>query len=688
MKKFLSLFLVLAMTLSMLTIPTFAEGEGTPTLPTPQHVMDIPTGATTVTYNEVEYQVITTVEQFFAIATGSNYILANDLDFSAAGTLGGNKISAAKGNFILEGNGFALNNLTISNSSAGNGLFGQPQAGTKTTVRNLTVNVGGELKNNSTGVLFGTSAGDAAGSVLIENVTINCNDLAYNGTSTGQAAAVFFAKPRMPVTLKGCVLAGSFSSNSPTTGQGLSGFTGRLDNVNSDVTFENCHSTANISFTNASAGSTGVFVGYIQAEAEVSFKDCSISGNVSIKGGKSGGFVGYAKAGKFTFTDCTAKGTYSFAGTQAAAFFGQIETASGVTFKGCDFDGNIVCAANDSVGPYVGMLYKEGATLSFTDCTSSGTFVQTCKYNASYYRGWATGFVSCAGVAAATVSFDSCSTDMLLMGYANAAGFVASTKNASAQMAYNFNNCTSNVTILSGNAAGAFVAEDFGAVDYNISGCVDNSTIIAASNYSLNSYMDEVNGTVKTYDKASGELAYKLAEAQKAAGVAADYYYGQTVGTDVSPYVGGATVNAVATTYAGTVYSNTATGTETVASNSGNAKAYFQTATAGENLLKTRVIVAMSKANLDKIAAMEIKVTFTLADTTTKTLTLNKWDVDCYYSVYADNKIAEAEDGCVLLAITVKDIPTDQWAGTEGTVAITMTATDADGNVLPEYTLA
>jgi len=118
MKKFLSLFLVLAMTLSMLTIPTFAE-DPAPTLPTPQHVLDIAdsvAAGATVQYNGEDYTVIRDAAGIQAMVADKNYILAQDIDFTGV-TVNSSYVTAT-GGYVLEGNGFTWKNVAFVSSAA------------------------------------------------------------------------------------------------------------------------------------------------------------------------------------------------------------------------------------------------------------------------------------------------------------------------------------------------------------------------------------------------------------------------------------------------------------------------------------------------------------------------------------------------------------------------------------------
>ena len=142
MKKFLSLFLVLTMVLSMLTLPTFAEGEPDPLVGTPTTApvysftpVPIDKGTTEVDYKGKTYKVVWTYEDFLGMTATDGeayYILGDDIDFTGfdstkhtfgtftsteksyntaeAGAIRG----VANAKFHLEGNGKKIENLVCN----------------------------------------------------------------------------------------------------------------------------------------------------------------------------------------------------------------------------------------------------------------------------------------------------------------------------------------------------------------------------------------------------------------------------------------------------------------------------------------------------------------------------------------------------------------------------------------------
>ena len=314
MKKFLSLFLVLTMVLSMLTLPTFAEtvgdAAGTPTPTTSVLVKDIANDAVTVDHEGVTYTVVRDLAGLKKIGAGGKYILANDIDCGSsalgAGTI---PLDDNSTDFTLEGNGHTIT-VKVDINGGGKGLFGTiPKKAIAIVIRNITFNVSGQLRNNSTGVLFGTANNHAESSVKFEKVIMNCNDLkytsvyqngVYHATANGkdeywqgmQGAGLFYAKVRSAATFTDCLLTGSFTSTSNSNEMGVGGFVGLIDcSQTVDVKFTRCKA-ANGSFTttNNQSSANGVFVGKMNSgTVTLKFDDCEIASDykVQIVGGGS-----------------------------------------------------------------------------------------------------------------------------------------------------------------------------------------------------------------------------------------------------------------------------------------------------------------------------------------------------------------------------------------------------------------
>ena len=154
------------------------------------------------------------------------------------------------------------------------------------------------------------------------------------------------------------------------------------------------------------------------------------------------------------------------------------------------------------------------------------------------------------------------------------------------------------------------------------------------------------------------------------------------------PAVGGPAVYRFVTNKVGTLYSNTENYVYTLDCTEAP-KAFKQYTTPDENdQINARVIIAVSEAKLAEINNVTITLTFKTGEEVVKTKTFGKGGIDSYYAVYAGDQIAQAADGYVLVAVTVTGIPTAEWNNETGTVSVSMAAFDANGDAMPEYTLA
>ncbi len=641
MKRILAIILTLAMLSAMLTVPTFAVDVNPQSS---EHPVEIPaqgqTGRTevrngkiydVVTYNGINYLVVRTVDQFLAMddagtvgteyspAYSANFILASDLDFSG--------VNLAPYNST---NPYQV--AVIRGADEGGGVF---------KLHNFFLEGNGYSLNNMT-LNFGIQGAGLFPSATWRTHTIN--NLTINATCNFTAD-------------KCGVLFGYTANGVQSNGE----FNGAVITVNGVTLNANYNATGN---------QCGGFVGHSQMGLR--FFNCNLNGDFTFAGGKSGGFVGYVTQYYMdvVFTMCNATGNYCFTnGTQCAVYVGMIENQwlpIGVYWSGCTADVDILKIAEDSIGIYVGMMWTYEGILQLSDCTSSGTYIDISENRKG--RGWATAFISCVGGGRpAEVLFYNCDTDMLIMSELDIGGYVASTKSDS-QVRFFFDyGCDNNAKILCGSFGKAWVCDIWdGGMVFDANSTAKNSVVISSL----------------THDPYNGELAYALAEAQKEYGIPEEYYFGQTIGVDARAKIGGDVVYKVDPLKSDAFYSNDIKGVDVIKAEVGNATAYTQVAQNGDKLLN-RIIITVNEEKLASVANLEITLDYTLKDGTTKTFKLNNHQVDCYYSVYAGDMVAESEEGFVLLAITVKNIPAAQWDGES--VVVSMIATDAEGNYLPEY---
>lgn len=161
--------------------------QSTPEVPSNNGVVS---GANDVKYTQLTeeqaiaqgYTVIKSASDFMNINNNlsGKYILMNDIDFSGISNMtpiGGSEAFSG----ILEGNGFAIRNLTISNSSSMNtGLFGR--------LENAKISNLGIINSNITSTYSDGSAGTLAGGAVsstITNITIESGYVTGSGAVGG-----------------------------------------------------------------------------------------------------------------------------------------------------------------------------------------------------------------------------------------------------------------------------------------------------------------------------------------------------------------------------------------------------------------------------------------------------------------------------------------------------------------------
>ena len=280
------------------------------------------------------------------------------------------------------------------------------------------------------------------------------------------------------------------------------------------------------------ANRTAVLLGGVDNVTAV-VEGVTINADVKATTQKIGMFMGMLTgSGSATFQDCAANGTINSTQLQVAGFVGISETA--VEFTDCSANLDIV-TTNNRVTPYIGQHNTKKAA-NFTDCTASGTLVQTGNnYGAASFIGCYDGDNNFP-----TITFDGCSTDMVILAKEKAGGFVSGVRSDADTPTVVFKNCINNAVVISGTSAGAWVGQK-GAGTFTVEGCLNNATVITTNVVTV---VENENATAKVTDlsalnAANGELAYALANAQATYGFAKQHIYGQKIGTDAAPVIGG-----------------------------------------------------------------------------------------------------------------------------------------------------
>lgn len=666
MKRILIVLTTLAVLLTALAVPTFAV-EGTE-----WESVSVADDATEVELNGVTYQVVRTKAEFLAMkptGTTANFILANDIDFegealtaqmgtsdkpSTPGVVnGGNKLH----NFILEGNGHRIFNLKLNFTLEGSGLF--PTATYRSlTIRHLTVETDATFGAEKCGVLFGSIPSNAK-ETLLEDVTIK----------------------------------GTISSSSSKCGAFIGSYDNSADASTNTLTINGCAMEAQIG---AGTIQIGGYVGLLGGTGAVSFTDCSVDAQITAGDNRIGGYVGVLNGtGEVSFTDCTSAGSMTGSGGKwFSGFVSAIYNTCNVTFTDCTNEMNLTGAAKN--GGFIGGYSYANATtptVTFRRCVNRGSVTGTGSYQG--------GFVGEVGnnksASAYQLSFYACTNFGSITGADQAGGMVgiAADKNLDVLFSDCVNAGTVTGTSEGTKYSGGYIGRVYdGAKSLTYTRCLSVGTIAAqkGTTYSTD-YNDDVqcvftncydlsgisttrktaSNEVSEEQLRSGEVAFLLRSAQEAAGVSETERFGQTIGAERIPQIGGKTVYEHE--FDGQkYYSGNESATVIMPEEGNRAKAYYQTMQASDGTQSVRIVICMDGAYLNEIETLTLEAVFGTA-AGGKKLTAGLEDVHFWRSVLAAGELAQAADGCVLMAFVVDRIPADAWNG-ELAVSITVTGSE------------
>ncbi len=389
-----------------------------------------------------------------------------------------------------------------------------------------------------------------------------------------------------------------------------------------------------------------------------------------------GGFIGLNQATSgATFTGCTVKGSADFSvdAVQNGGFIGRCTQSA--TFTNCSSALNIT-SYNNRKGGYIG---SAEATISFTDCSATGTYYEMgSTSNGSKHL---SGFVGGAWNANAKLTFSNCTSGVIINGSHQNGGFVGVMNDANATAT--FTDCTFNGTIFTALNAGGFVGEA-NAANVTINTSISSGKVVAARsgdayavstnktpNINIDASSEAANtASVTQYEETdnserilSGEISYLLSEAQIAAGIPENRLYGLNIGVvEGAPEIGAPRVYKIDTKHSDAFYTNDYTGIEEVSGNEGKpAGSYQLKAGAADGTEDLRLILAIDAENLPLITSLSLNVQFGVVGGGTRKLTCDLGDVAIYWSVLGGDKVYEAADGYVLMAVVISDIPTAEW---------------------------
>ena len=284
MKKLLSVFLTLAMMLTMLSLPLTSvsavesESQSSEIYDTSKAVDGV------LTLDGVPYTVINEANKtkFFEMSGSENYILGADLDFTVDGT----PTAWGAGDVwygTLEGNGHTVTGFSVDQGGMFN-WYTDVTASIK--IANVTfgapgalINVAGNQDDVSTGLLCG-HVRYGSKTIEIENVQ------AYVQVTRGSRneGGLIGQARHSDITFTNCLVDGTITG----TGNFRGGYIGLVGSGNRTVTFNNCINSLDHTYGNGYNGRGG-FVGLINASGGVvTVNNCINEGKIACSGAATG----------------------------------------------------------------------------------------------------------------------------------------------------------------------------------------------------------------------------------------------------------------------------------------------------------------------------------------------------------------------------------------------------------------
>ena len=361
MKRLLSLVLALTVLLSTVAITVVSEKTDTWEIFETGTLYAIPSDAGQVLLNEKVYTVIRTYEEFAAAfpigmpgLPNQNYILAADIDCTGK-TFSGPTFTFAKGT-VLEGNGFGLVNLTVSD-----GIMDLVK-GDVITFRNFHIGTAENpvvINNPEKGGTTGVVSSYTNSNTRWENCHLYADISVMNGD-----VGAWMGQAKGEHTFVDCTIHGNVS----TTNGGNVGLWIGGDNAIGSLTLnmEGCKTYGSVTSSNNS----GSVIGW--CPSNLNLKNCVNYANIF--GVNAGGFIGNSAdcAMSLRFEGCVNYGSVSGSSESAliGGFCGQ-ERHLDAVYLSCVNFGNVSTVKNGA-----GFVANLGNNSDFTDCLNVGS---VCK---------------------------------------------------------------------------------------------------------------------------------------------------------------------------------------------------------------------------------------------------------------------------------------------------------------------
>ncbi len=466
-------------------------------------------------------EIITTAEQFAAMAADGNYKLGQDITIAAS--------YANKFTGTFDGDG-----KKITTSAP---LF----ADLSGTVKNLTIEGAVDGTDAQTGALAAKSTDGCNVEKVTNNANVTVSAASLKGYGDGIYGAGFVAYITGTSTFKDCVNNGSVTSETTH----VSGFVGFAND--NDLTFTGCTNNGLVKNEKAKTR-TGGFVGVNGKNKDgktfaITLTNCKNTADIT-GGDQVGGLVGWtmsyvvlkncSNSGKVVSTQNYAGGLVSRPGDDYTKTYMDCPTS---TFTNCTNSGEVISFNSQAAG----MASYVCTPIECTGCTNSGKI--TVDKNGEGTNGYAAGMIGKAAVAAAKhyVVCTDCTNTGELYGGQVAAGICGSAGfgnadgvNNAGDKHYTFKNCknTGKLTGVKTYAGGivGYVYGDSGSGQYAVlDNCVNTGDLYGGKGAFVSNFVAYTNdqmttiknciGSGKCYAIKEGETPYLVVFGCSSAGV-------------------------------------------------------------------------------------------------------------------------------------------------------------------------
>ncbi|MBO5416684.1 MAG: hypothetical protein J6A83_08665 [Clostridia bacterium] len=619
------------------------------------------------------YIAISTLEQWNAMTAG-NYYLAEDIVVPAGQVL--HTTTKIAGDFNLDGCGHTISG--VNQEYALISISGNRTLSVKNIiVKNAVVN----QKGSGTDYNY-----DEAPAILFDNLNksyIDVDNVSVTGTLTVAEGSyanyagilIGFSGSGKGATITNSYVSGTLTVNSGHTQAG--GFIGQASGT--ETKFVNCISEVNVTNNFSAADENfgaGGFMGVCSKKAVL--QNCVNKGKIVGNNTNAGGFIGIERAKSLSAVGVIANNCINEGEVTASLHAGGLSGRhNGIT----DFNavnaffnkGDIT--ADRSAGGVFGYVAGSVATtedvslmsaittLSLSRIMNYGTIYSKTTQNTGAFIGEAATGTNPAYVINLSIR-DSGNVGRLEHGN--------KTVDSGALVGMLRTDGYSKVTLSNCFNAGATDTEKCTASLYNFGGYDGDVTV--SDFYYLNTagyasaansaFVNISNAVAMDADKfASGEVAYRLGN-----------NFGQTLGTDSYPVVGGPIVSLADD---GVSYTNPIL---LSANDDGSAKAYIQMTEVNASTGKhnVRIILVVDEASLASVASAEMKITFKKAGAQDLSYTLTNGELRAFKSIISENKRCLVTENSAIIGAVVTDVVSDAWTSVE----VEFTAKNAENTAI------